>query len=80
MGSLLSVYGCIQYKKQARTRLIADQVGIDAENGFRSPLLHEKRKASDSKALQSCVHIFQIIFQVARQNPLDIDYSFHFFI
>lgn len=71
MGSLLSVYGCFQYKKQARTSLIADQVGNDAEIGFRSPLINgdnmvsfEKRKPSDSKALGSCVHLFQIIYQV----------------
>lgn len=65
MGSLLSVYGCFQYKKQH------DQVGNDAEKGLRSPLVNggndvllEKRKVSVSKTLRSCVHLFQIIFQV----------------
>lgn len=70
MGSLLSVYGCFQYKKQMRTRLPADQVGNDAESGFRLPLIKgekEKRKSSDSKTLRSCVHLFQIIFQVDRE-------------
>lgn len=71
MGSLLSIYGCLQYKKQGNTGLIADQVGIDAENGFRSPLIDgdnmvsfEKRKTSDSEALKSYVHLFQIIYQM----------------
>lgn len=66
MGSVLSVYGCFQHKKQLRTRL-AD----DAESGLRLPLngekmvLLEKSKASDSKALRSSVHLFQIIFQMS---------------
>jgi len=71
MGSLLSIYGCLQYKKQGNTR--PDQVGIDAENGFRSPLIDgdnmvsfEKRKTSGSEALKSYVHLFQIIYQVDR--------------
>nr|BAD95314.1 hypothetical protein [Arabidopsis thaliana] len=71
MGSLLSIYGCLQYKKQGNTGLIADQVGIDAENGFRSPLIDgdnmvsfEKRKTSGSEALKSYVHLFQIIYQM----------------
>lgn len=74
MGSLFSIYGCFQHKK----RLAADQVGNDAENGFRSPLINgenmvsvEKRKNSDSKMLRSCVHLFQIIFQVDT-NLLDM--------
>lgn len=77
MGSLLSVYGCFQYKKQARTSLIADQVGNDAEIGFRSPLLNgdnmvsfEKRKPSHSKTLGSCVHLFQIIYQVDTNHTI----------
>ncbi|XP_010502783.1 PREDICTED: uncharacterized protein LOC104780020 [Camelina sativa] len=68
MGSLLSVYGCCQYKKQ---RNMVDQVGNDAEIGFRSPLINgdklvsfDKSKTSDSKALNSCVHLFQIIYQM----------------
>uniref|UniRef100_A0A1J3FB18 Transmembrane protein n=1 Tax=Noccaea caerulescens TaxID=107243 RepID=A0A1J3FB18_NOCCA len=68
MGSLLSVYGCFQYKKQMRTRVTADQLGNDAENGIRLPLIkkeNEKRKSSDSKTLRSCVHLFQIIFQMS---------------
>ncbi|CAL9248356.1 unnamed protein product [Arabidopsis halleri] len=71
MGSLLSIYGCLQYKKQGNTKLIADQVGIDAENGVRSPLIDgdnmvsfEKRKTSGSEALKSYVHLFQIIYQM----------------
>lgn len=70
MGSLLSVYGCFQYKKQMRTRVTADQLGNDAENGIRLPLIkteNEKRKSSDSKTLRSCVQLFQIIFQVDRE-------------
>ncbi|CAH2045142.1 unnamed protein product [Thlaspi arvense] len=72
MGSLLSVYGCFQHKKQRSTRVTADQVGNDAENGYRVPLINgenmvslEKRKTLDSKALRSCVHLFQIIFQMS---------------
>ncbi|CAF1920379.1 hypothetical protein YC2023_019748 [Brassica napus] len=71
MGSLLSVYGCFQHKKQLSTRLTADQVGNDAESGLRLPLngekmvLLEKSKASGSKTLRSSVHLFQIIFQMS---------------
>ncbi|CAN8266147.1 unnamed protein product [Cochlearia groenlandica] len=72
MGSLLSIYGCFQYKKELRTRLTADQVGNDAENGFRSPLIHgenmvflDKRKSFGSKMFRSFVHVFQIIFQMS---------------
>ncbi|KFK33685.1 hypothetical protein AALP_AA5G046500 [Arabis alpina] len=68
MGTLFSIYGCFQHKK----RLAAEQVGNDAENGFRSPLINgenmvsvEKKKTSDSKMLRSCVHLFQIIFQMS---------------
>ena len=74
MGSVLSVYGCFQHKKQLRTRLTADQVGNDAESGLRLPLngekmvLLEKSKASGSKTLRSCVHLFQIIFQVDTES------------
>ncbi|KAL0692573.1 hypothetical protein Bca4012_059753 [Brassica carinata] len=66
IGSVLSVYGCFQHKKQLRTRLTAD-----AEDGLRLPLNGEKMvlldesKASDSKALRSCVHLFQTIFQMS---------------
>ncbi|KAL0827839.1 hypothetical protein Bca101_051517 [Brassica carinata] len=71
MGSVLSVYGCFQHKKQLRTRLTAGQVGNDAESGLRLPLngekmvLLEKSKASGSKTLRSSVHLFQIIFQMS---------------
>ncbi|KAF3592506.1 hypothetical protein DY000_02025475 [Brassica cretica] len=72
MGSLFSVYGCFQHKKQLSRSTPIDQVANDAEIRLLLPLLNgenmlfiEKIRPSDSKTLGSCVKLFHIIFQTS---------------
>ncbi|KAF8051402.1 hypothetical protein N665_1733s0001 [Sinapis alba] len=73
MGSLFSVYGCFQYKKQLSRRIPIDQIVNDEEIRLLFPLLNrennmpflEKRRPYDSKIVWSCVKLFHIIFQTS---------------
>ncbi|CAH8361055.1 unnamed protein product [Eruca vesicaria subsp. sativa] len=72
MGSLFSVYGCFQHKKQLSRRIPIDQIVNDAEVLLLLPLLNrenmpfiEQIRPSDSKIVRCCVKLFHIIFQTS---------------
>ncbi|XP_019057034.1 PREDICTED: uncharacterized protein LOC104805383 isoform X2 [Tarenaya hassleriana] len=76
LGSLLSVYGCSQCGRQQSMRVTTDRSGTVPENGHRQPFIEgegmnstKNRKIAGarvvSKALDSCIHLFQIIFQMS---------------